>query len=63
VSGGKREGAGRKRMHPMLKKEPINLKLPRWLLDWLGEQPKSRAVLIEDALKAHHKIQPPECGE
>ena len=60
MSGGKREGAGRKPAPPMLKKEPISLKLPRWLIEWMDDQQESRAVLIEDALKRRHKLKPPE---
>ena len=45
---------------PLLKKEPINVKLPRWLIEWLDDQPESRAVLIEEALKRRHKLKPPE---
>lgn len=62
MSGGKREGAGRKPSPPELKKEPISMKLPKWLIEWLDEQPESRAVLIEAALKRRHKIKPPEPG-
>lgn len=62
MSGGAREGAGRKPAPPMLKKEPISLKLPRWLIEWMVDQPESRAVLIEDALKRRHKIKPPDVG-
>lgn len=60
MSGGAREGAGRKPAPPMLKKEPIGLKLPRWLIEWMDDQQESRAVLIEDALKRRHKLKPPE---
>lgn len=61
--GGAREGAGRKPALPMLKKEPIGLKLPRWLIEWMDAQPESRAVLIEDALRRRHKLKPPAEGE
>ena len=59
MKGGKREGAGRPTAPTMLKKEPISLKLPKWLLDWMDAQPESRAVLIEDAICKRHKINPP----
>lgn len=45
---------------PMLKKMPISIKLPQWLLDWLAEQPESRAKLIEDALSKVHKLKAPK---
>ena len=57
--GGRREGAGRPHSPPELLKVQSGLKLPRWLLDWMDLQPKSRAVLIEEALRARHKIKPP----
>ena len=60
MSGGARQGAGRKPSPPELKKEPISLKLPRWLIEWMDKQEESRAVLIEEALKRRHKLKPPE---
>ena len=55
-----REGAGRKPAPPLLKKEPISLKLPLWLIEWMDEQEKSRAILIEEALCKKHKLKPPK---
>lgn len=60
MRGGSREGAGAPKKPPALKKEPINVKLPKWLIEWMDGQPESRAVLIEDALKRRHKLKPPE---
>jgi len=60
MSGGARQGAGRKPSPPELKKEPISLKLPRWLIEWMDKQDESRAVLIEEALKRRHKLKPHE---
>lgn len=43
--------------HPLpkhLRKEPISLKLPLWLIDKLTAEPESRAVLIETALREKH---------
>jgi len=62
MSGGKREGSGRKPSPPELLKVPISLKLPRWLIEWMNTQPGSRAVLIEEAMKRQYKIKPPEQG-
>ncbi len=59
--GGAREGAGRNPVPVALKKMPISIKLPKWLLDWLDQQGDSRAVLIEDALRSVHKLAPPTC--
>lgn len=62
MSGGKREGAGRKPVPEHLKKVPYNTKLPRWLRDWLTapERDKSGPVLIEEALRKVHKLTLPE---
>jgi hypothetical protein len=59
--GGVRKGAGRKPTHPLMKKDPISIKLPRWVLEWLDQQTESRAVIIEDALRSKHDIEPPNC--
>lgn len=56
--GGKRPGAGRKPVPPELKKEPISIKLPKWLIDWMDVQEESRPQLIEDALRRQHNIFP-----
>lgn len=62
MSGGKREGAGRKPTPKHLKKVPFNTKLPCWLRDWLTdpEREKSGPVLIEEAIREVHKLAPPE---
>ena len=57
--GGRRLGAGRKPVPKELKKEPISIKLPRWLLDWMDTQEESRPQLIEEALRRQHNIFPP----
>lgn len=53
-------GAGRKPSPLELKKIPVGVKLPRWLVEWMRARPESQAVLIEDALKRRHKLKPPE---
>ena len=60
MSGGERKGAGRKHSPPELKKIPVGVKLPRWLVEWMREQPESQAVLIEEALKKRHKLNRPK---
>jgi hypothetical protein len=57
--GGKRLGAGRKPVAPELKKKPISIKLPKWLIDWMDTQEESRPNLIEEALRRQHSIRPP----
>ena len=46
-------------MAPELKKEPISIKLPKWLIDWMDAQEDSRPNLIEEALRRQHGIQAP----
>jgi hypothetical protein len=57
--GGKREGSGRRPVDPALKKMPIFLKLPQWMLDWMATREENRAELIEQALMKVHKLTPP----
>lgn len=52
-------GAGAPSKPPALVKVPVGLKLPRWLLDWMRQQDKSMAVLVEEALREKHGIEPP----
>jgi hypothetical protein len=42
-----------------LVKVAINIKLPRWLLDWMAEQPTNRARLIEESLSKVYRLKPP----
>lgn len=60
MTGGRREGAGRKPSPPHLKKVPYNTKLPQWLRDWLTDprREKSGPVLIEVALRETYNIDP-----
>lgn len=53
------KGAGRKPAPPNLKKNPVLVKLPQWLIDWTAAQTQSRAVLIEEALKEVHGLKTP----
>ena len=64
VSGGAREGAGRKPAPEHLKKVPYNTKLPQWLRDWLTgpEREESGPVMIEKALRRMYKLRPPDKG-
>ena len=60
MSGGKRQGAGRPLVPAELKKRMVSIRLPEWLIQWMDEQPETnRAVLIENALKEIHGIEPP----
>lgn len=64
MSGGKREGAGRKEVSPQFKKEQAKARISKWVLDWLDEHRDegSRGELIEDALIKVHKLKPPTAG-
>lgn len=52
-------GPGRPCIDPRMKKIPVGYALPRWLVAWIRDQDKPAAVLIEDALRAVHGINPP----
>ncbi len=58
--GGTRRGSGRKPVDPALKKVPISIKLPKWLIDWMDEQEESRPKLIEEALQYMNQLEPPK---
>jgi hypothetical protein len=53
-------GAGRKPTPPALKKNPLNIKLEQYLIDWLDSQPESKAVLIAEAMHHTFYIKKPE---
>ena len=55
-----RLGSGRKPVDPALKKVPISIKLPKWLIDWMDEQEESRPKLIEEALQYMNQLEPPK---
>lgn len=61
MSGGKRNGAGRKPLPKSLVKVPYNTKLPAWLKAWLTapERTESGPVLIEEAMRRYYGIEPP----
>lgn len=53
---------GRPHSHPLLKKEQVGLKLPRWLIDNLTAEPRSRALTIELALREKFGWTQPDVG-
>jgi len=55
-----RRGSGRKPVATALKKVPISIKLPKWLIDWMDEQEESRPKLIEEALQYMNRLEPPK---
>ena len=62
MSGGKREGAGRKAVRPELKKEHSKARISKWVLDWLDARRDkgSRGELLEAALIKVHKLKAPQ---
>ena len=52
-------GAGRKPANPRLKKNPLNIKIEQYLIDWLRSQDESHAVIIANALRDKYGIKPP----
>lgn len=59
-AGGKRKGAGRKASPEALKKNPCPLRLAQWLIDWMDEQPETRALIITEAIIKAHKLEEPK---
>lgn len=54
--GGKRKGAGRKKLPKELKRERITIRLPAYLIKWLKDNTKgSLGWKIEEAILAYFK--------
>jgi hypothetical protein len=51
---------GRPAQRPDLLKIPVAYKLPRWLVEWMREQPEAMSIQIERALTQTHNLSPPE---
>lgn len=60
MRGGARVGAGRKPLPEQLRKNPVLVKLPQWIIDWMSTQDKNRAELIEEALCKLNQLSPPK---
>ena len=62
MSGGKREGAGRKKVSPLFRKEQVKARISNWVLNWLDEHQEdaSRGELLEVALIKVHKLKAPK---
>lgn len=56
MTGGKREGAGRKPLPKNIKKVGILVKLPPDLVAWMDAQAESRPILIEKAMRQQYEI-------
>ena len=50
MRGGKREGAGRKKVPSDVKRNPVTIRLPQYIIDAIDEFPGSRTEIIEAAL-------------
>ena len=64
MSGGKREGSGRKEVSPLFKKEQAKARLSRWVLDQLDQRRAdgSRGKLIEAAVVKVYNLKAPVEG-
>lgn len=64
MSGGKREGSGRKEVSPLFKKEQAKARLSRWVLDQLDQRRTdgSRGELIEAAVVKVYGLKAPVEG-
>ena len=57
MKGGKREGAGRKKVPSNVKRNPVTIRLPQHMIDGLDKMDGSRTELIESAINvAYRKI-------
>ena len=56
LKGGKREGAGRPTLPPSLLKVHSGIRLPGWLLDWIGKQKESGSTIAEKAITEKFEI-------
>lgn len=54
--GGARPGSGRKALPPGQAKVSVSIKLPPWMITWMGEQTDNRTTLIEQAVIKAHKL-------
>lgn len=62
MRGGKRKGAGRPAgttKPANLKRETINIRLPKWIIEWLLDQPQSAGRIIELAIRDTFSLKPP----
>lgn len=55
MSNEKNKG-GRPPAHPGLRRVHVSLRLPQWIVQWIAEQPKTTAELVEAALLKTHKL-------
>lgn len=61
--GGARPGAGRKpgsMLPPDIRRQPLQFRLPGWLIKWLREQPESIGRLVERALVNYYDLEQPK---
>ena len=54
MRGGKREGAGRKKVPSNVKRNPVTIRLPQYMIDEIDAMDGSRTELIELALNNTH---------
>lgn len=61
MKAGKRTKAGRKPVPKHLKRVQENIRIPRWLRDWLRKE-GNKGKLVEEALIEKNNLEPPEPG-
>ena len=65
TKGGFRATAGNKsnfkQIPDQFKKSKLtNANLPKWIINWINEQPKNPGQIIEEALKNYYNLKPPK---
>lgn len=58
--GGKREGSGRKKAPPGIKRKNWPATLPEWLINELEQIDGSKSAKTEAALIGYYNLKPPE---
>lgn len=57
--GGARAGAGPKRLDPSMKRKPILITLPPYIIDWFKANDIKASMAIEKALVEFYQIENP----
>lgn len=55
MKGGKREGSGRKRLDPVLKKKMVTFRLAPDVIEYLDSQDRPKSQVIEEAIRKNIK--------
>lgn len=54
------KNSGRPPVRSHLRRVLVAVRLPQWLVDWLGNQPGTKTKVVESALMKAHKLRVPK---